>query len=399
MTIEELDRRLRELTLDSQRVGANLLELELDPNRCLLDELPLEGQSAACWASASAALIQLWRWHGLLEAHLEHAAKLRGTRTRLRQGEHDELAELVDGPSIEVTSEQVPLAQRSLLGSPEAAVRCSPGELLTRMSTAFDEVKTAFAEIAGVWDSLSPRLDGIRAIASESSELARRLGGGEPPELVRGRDHLTVLGRALAKDPLSVTVADFDQLEALLETTRRDLEGLAELICEIDARLAQARRLLAELRVAARESEAAHQEVMIKIASPQVPPPLVPAPAIEAQLEQVAALSRSGAWRQARDSLAQWTKQTTALLDEARRVTAENRAPIGTRDQLRGRLDAYQAKARQLGRIEDPVLSDIFARAHRALHTAPTDIAGAEELVGRYQRALAANPPAREVLT
>jgi hypothetical protein len=42
-------------------------------------------------------------------------------------------------------------------------------------------------------------------------------------------------------------------------------------------------------------------------------------------------------------------------------------------------------KARRLGLVEDPELEQTFARAHKALYTAPTDLALVAQLVRRYQ--------------
>jgi len=61
MTLETVDRRLDELRTASERIGANLLELEVDPTRRLLDEATLVGSSSAAWEAASAQLLQLWQ--------------------------------------------------------------------------------------------------------------------------------------------------------------------------------------------------------------------------------------------------------------------------------------------------------------------------------------------------
>ncbi len=75
-----------------------------------------------------------------------------------------------------------------------------------------------------------------------------------------------------------------------------------------------------------------------------------------------------------------------------------NRAPIEARNQLRALLEAYQVKAGRLGAVEDPELARIFAQAHQALYTAPTDLALVAQLVRRYQEILSAARPAPEVI-
>ena len=71
-------------------------------------------------------------------------------------------------------------------------------------------------------------------------------------------------------------------------------------------------------------------------------------------------------------------------------------APIDARDELRGRLDAYQAMAHRIGMLEDPDAAQRYERAHDVLYTAPTDLVEAAELVRRYQDALSMRAPDRK---
>ena len=107
--------------------------------------------------------------------------------------------------------------------------------------------------------------------------------------------------------------------------------------------------------------------------------------ALAAELDEIASLARSGAWRDARHRLDAWTSRTDALIDQARQAVRANRAPIEARNQFRALLEAYQVKAERLGVVEDPELEHIFARTHEALYTAPTDLALVAQLVRRYQ--------------
>ena len=54
MKLDDLDRELERLREASERVAANLVELEIDSSRQLLETSTLSGESAAQWASASA---------------------------------------------------------------------------------------------------------------------------------------------------------------------------------------------------------------------------------------------------------------------------------------------------------------------------------------------------------
>jgi hypothetical protein len=397
MSLQEIDSTLARLRDAAEQISANLLELELNPNRKLLETTELQGESATLWAEASASVALLWQWYSLLDGLLDRAIGLRGTRTRLSDSQLAELRALLEGASIEFSTEQVPLEERELFAGSQAR-RCTADDLLARMSVEFDRSKTVVAAIGRAWDTFVPRMSAARAVLDESAQLAGTLGDGEPSELDLARRRLTELAGALSKDPLSVSAEDIESLETSLQAIRQDLEGVDEVRREIDRLLVVAHDLLEELRRAVQDGKTTHEEVLIKITAAAAPEPLGLDSALERQLEGVAELSRRAAWREARAALEQWRTRARSLLDQERLITAENRALLETRGELRGLLDAYQAKAKQLGLIEDPELSAMFDQAHDALYTAPTDLGQAAELVRSYQQALPESPSAREVL-
>lgn len=63
---------------------------------------------------------------------------------------------------------------------------------------------------------------------------------------------------------------------------------------------------------------------------------------------------------------------------------------LSRRDELRGLLGAYQAKAARLGAAEDPGLTERYNHARGLLWTAPCDLAAAADAVTGYQQAVLA---------
>jgi HPt (histidine-containing phosphotransfer) domain-containing protein len=393
MKLEDHDSELRRLQEMNERVGANLVELEVDSSRRLLEASALTGESAARWSTASAALTDLWAWRGLLDGFLERAHELRKSPRRA-----DELGALLGGPSIELSRSEVPLAERDLLGSSEVAVRCTADQLLERMSRAFDEVKVVVARFGEAWESLTPRLTSARAELDRAQALATQLGESGRSDLAKAAHRLAEVSASLSADPLSVAPKDVDRLIDSLESINRDLESTAALRGELDARLRDARAMLSSLEETVAQGRAAHEEALVKVSVPSAPPALALPADLGGDLDEIAALARSGAWRDARRRLERWTTDTRALLDDAERILRANRAPIEARNQLRSLLEAYQVKARRLGAIEDPELERICAQAHEALFTAPTDLAVVSQLVRRYQEMLSVPRPAGEAL-
>jgi hypothetical protein len=393
MKLDDLDRELERLREANERARTNLVELEIDSSRQLLEARPLTGESATRWATASAALTNLWEWRGLLEQFLARAEELRRGSRRA-----NELRSLIEGPSIELARSQVPLSERDLLSSSEVTVRCTADQLLERMSAAFDDVKTVVAAFGRAWDTLTPPLTAARGILDQTQALAAASGESGRSDLDEASDRLARLTAALTSDPLSVAAADVDRLIDSLEAIRRDLEATSALRRDLDARLTDSRALLRALQAVVEEVRAAHEELLIKIAAPSAPAPPEPATDLDGELDQIATLARAGAWRDARRRLDQWTAHARELLDVAQRALRANRAPIEARNQLRALLEAYQVKASRLRAVEDSELEQIFAEAQQALYTAPTDVALAAQLVRRYQETLNAAQPAPEAI-
>jgi hypothetical protein len=373
---------LQRLHEAAERISANLVELELDSSRQLLEASPLVGESAARWSAASTALTELWRRHGLLEHLLQRADKLHGSRRA------NELGAMLDAPSIELDSSDVPLAERSLLGSVQTADRCTADQLLASMSSAFDEVKTVISRIGEAWNTLIPKLDAERRLLQDTSRLAEELGESGRRDLKAAAQTLEGLRASVTTDPLSVPVSEVEALTRSLRAIREDLEGSIALKRGFEAKIHDAHELLEQVRATDREGQAAHEELLVKISVPG--PPAAPKGRgdREAELAAIVALAQRGAWREARSGLDNWSTRTNASLDLARRTLDANRAPIEARNQFRALLDAYQVKAKRLGLVEEPQLAEIFTQAQQALYNAPTDLALAAQLVRSYQQAL-----------
>jgi hypothetical protein len=394
VTLDEIDRTLARFNQAVEVMTANLFELESDPNRKLLDTATLSGVTAGRWTEASRSLSQLWQWFTLFKDVVERARALRGTKTRVSPDTQRQLDELVNGASILLSAEQIPLSRRALLGPTQTTVSCRPDELLARMSEAFDQAKTVVSATAQAWNDLLPRLEQNETALADMEKLAAALGERNVPELAAIRSRLDSQSNLLTTDPLAIDPATVQSLEPELAAVRRDLDELARLRDGLNAQLDQARALLGELERAIQEGRQAHEETMVKIASATVPEPLPPDAELAGRLDRVAALGADHQWRAARGQLTQWTAQTTRRLAEAQQAVAANRAPLEERNELRGRLEAYRAKANRVGLLENAAVVATYEQARQVLYNAPTDLGVAAGLVRRYQQALAApNPP------
>lgn len=229
---------LREAT---ERIRTNLVDLELDPGQETLQASKLEGESARQWAAAGAATSELWQWLGLLEETVKKGEKLRASRS------WEALEGVFSSNSLELSTVDVPLAQRDLLGTQAVTVRCTPAELIGRMVQNFDEVKAVVVRFGAAWDQWLPRMRAAGEELVACEQLAQAIGETGRADLADLQRALLALNARLAADPLTVDRGAVDALPARILQIKKDLEKTAELRRGFDARLVAAAAKLEEL--------------------------------------------------------------------------------------------------------------------------------------------------------
>ncbi len=149
------------------------------------------------------------------------------------------------------------------------------------------------------------------------------------------------------------------------------------------------------------EARQARTEVLSKIAAYEVPAVSGPPTALYEQLGTAAELRRRAAWHRLSPLLESLERSAEEELLRAREQLTAVTAPLAVRAELRGRLDAYKAKAARLGLAEDVFVAERYDAARRMLWSAPCDLVAAEQAVLRYQHAVAeaSAPPGRSAVT
>ncbi|WP_329519902.1 hypothetical protein [Spirillospora sp. NBC_01491] len=389
---DEVDRTLGHLRDERERISSALLELEANQGYRMLEGAALSGETLDAQAVVRARMAALWALFDLYGGVLGAAEELRERHSRPGQAQLAELTRLLAGPSVELPVEEVPLERRTLLSAPT-------GEKLTlqatvaRMTPLFEEVARRIAALDTVWSALLSRLAALDAERRTVSALLASLGGTEP-EFDRIGGEIDALAGTVRSDPLALSRdghADTARLDAAgddLAGLRRRLEEAARLRDGFAGRV----RAIAGTVELVRGTEAAARrvraEVLVKISDPALPDPPDLSAALADRLAAVSASGGRGDLVDLADRVAGLERAAKAALEQARTALALIQGLLDRRDELRGRLEAYQVKAARLGHAEDDELARIHEEARMLLWSSPCDLRKATVTLSGYQQAI-----------
>jgi hypothetical protein len=399
MYLDQLDQLLGRLTEAEGAMSANLVELESHPTTKLIRSAGLTGATAAQALPAVKAIEDLWGQYSALHLLLQDARELRGSGHRLDAAETAQFEQLLCGPSITVTGPQVPLEQRSLVGQTEATWQVSPGQLIQSMTSTFDQARDVVFTVDRLWRDLVPQLEQLRAQLTELTRQAEPLGVVDQVGLPRLRAAVDRLGAEVVSDPMAVGDEFRSSVEPAFGTCRGGLAELTTRHASLQPDLDRAQSLIHEIGRLRDEGATALPEARKKIANPEgLLEPIDPDVLSSAKvglvpwLDRLTAIVAEGNWQVGRRGLDQWLEHAQRIRQAALAVRDANQRPLRRRDELRGRLAAYRAKAAALGLGEQADLEALYDDAHEALHTAPTDLLEAADLVARYSGSLQGVP-------
>jgi hypothetical protein len=387
--------RVTAVLAERDAIQANLLELDGSFARRLLDGAALTGQTRLRWTAAAAALAGLWQTYLAYSAVVDRVAELGPADRRSSRRDLPELAGLLNGPCVQRPAAPAPLARRDLVSTGSAPVTLAAAVAAMRRSfAAVTEVTSAVEEVLA---AVGPPLD---AAAEELDRSRPAVAGlGDEPEAAF-RDAQAALGaqRAAANsDPLALFSPggpDGGRVDTSgADGLRERVAALSLRIAELDRLRAGARDRIGALATATASARADRADALgaWRHAAARVSPLPPPPPDIaEPPSASLAALAAGGQWTRLRAELDRCEAElagSAAQTSDLRRAAA---AAVGRRDELRGLLGAYKAKAVRLGAAEDAELAARYDQAYDQLWTAPCDLAAAESALSGYQRAILA---------
>ncbi|HEV2377508.1 MAG TPA: hypothetical protein VGS19_35745 [Streptosporangiaceae bacterium] len=396
LTREQAAAAVSAAVTERDTIQQNLLELDGSFGKRLLAGAALTGQTRQQWDTASADLTNLWQTYNEYSAVVDKAAELLASARRSGAPQLAAVASLLNEPSVRMPHTTSAMARGDLTRAADVPVK---------LATAVQDMRRAFARVAkvvsaaeAVWNQTVDRLqqatDDLAGVRQRSqglgdSSLADVLGLAET-DLGQLRD-------VLNHDPLALWQGgqvDTTRVDRLMARTAAAVSRMSEIAALRDTagqRISVVAAAVSAARDAHQDAVAAQERATAKIAvAALTAPPDVGV--LDSRLAGLDALKATGRWTRLASELDLIEKQAAATAAGCRDSERAATALLDRRDELRGLLDAYQARARRLGAAEDTGLGEQYDRAHALLWTAPCDLAAAADAVTRYQQAVLALP-------
>jgi hypothetical protein len=386
LSLTEIDAKLASLTSASASIEAKLAEL--DETIKTFTAAGLTGGSAAAWNAIAPKSGQLWRYYLAFRGKVQEAVAIRGTRPQVPREQLDDLTQRLLGDTVVLPPDPSPLLSTILI---DTSRNISMDRVVPLLSSMYEEVATVANRIVQAWEIAGRRLAALDIALTAVGQEAQRSGIAVPKAIDPVQAQLASIRAVLAADPLGVDASVIEGLAQRVEEARLALRNAIAARAGLADRLAAARRALDTLSQSLDAANALRTEVVVKIAGAEGHlPDLVPLagdlPVLRSRLDGIA--GKAADWEAASGLLDALDAQVAAFRAAIHGSVTACRGWMDRRNELRGLLDSYQAKANARGRGEDPGLSSMYERAKSSLYVAPCDVAAATELVDAYQQAL-----------
>lgn len=397
MTVE-IDQLIADWKNKVNIAGQNLLELQELPTYQRLcgsfgfPPVQLTGITATRVTLALEAMNDLFQHFDLLVQTVDKAIKLRQQLPRfLSTQKISEIAQLLTGASIDLAGVQTPLAQRGLLTGAQTTNKITAAQLLQVMQNAFSVARDAVIAVDDAWTHLDVMLGEAEAQIFSMQNLAASLNQDCQSELIQAASAIASLRRSIEQDPLGTSAVFQQQVQPMLAVVKATLEQAIRQQNQIREKLATASNLLQQLKEIHTKAMATFAECPDKVLDHSILLPPLPEEQIEALRQWLMKLETKfaeGLVNPIIVGLDNWTIKAKEYIASEQQAYAVNNAPLQTRRELRGRLDALQAKALARQLIEDPILTELALQAKQLLYSRPTPLNKAAELISQYEKRL-----------
>jgi hypothetical protein len=392
LTREQAQASATSASAERDTIQANILELDGSFGKRLLAGATLTGQSRDSWEKTSEALARLWDTFTAYSAVIDRACEILNAPGRIPAVRIGEAVSLLTGPSVRLTRAVAPLSQRELTSGGQTQM--SLQATVREMRAAFSEVAAVLTAAENVWGEIS---EGIRQVTTDLEAAKRQLPGLEGAELAgsltQAENGLRQLREQLNSDPLTfwtggqVDTSRLSRLRQEAGAAVAQVNELARVRQDADQRLAEIAAAIAEAQQAWQDATIARERSTARVTAP----PDGSLPDVSWLVRRASGLTEmktAGRWTRLASELDAIDKQAGNIIRRCREAEQAATSLVEQRDQLRGLLDAYRAKAGGLGAAENAELDQRYQQARNLLWTAPCDLAAATAAVNGYQQAI-----------
>jgi hypothetical protein len=394
MSRDAVDETLAGLGAAHDRIAAAMFAVDSHPGLAFLRSGGLAGATQARWDALRPEVDLLWAHFALLGDLLERARGIRGQR-RPDDADWAALRQIAGEPIVGLDAAGLPTDS----GAPATRVRL--WDLAQRLEHRCATVTGHLADVDSAWRAVAGRYAPLTEAVDTVVAQAATVGLDELAQPLSTA--LSDAARTDLGDPLSA--APGGRLAPLVQQRLTDLsdrlatvrERVAALVAVRDGypgRVAELTALLDGAAAAERGLGEVYARVIEKIADPGLPPLPSSAAVLRARLGDLDTLRRESRWGELVDAAAALEAQARRATERAEELRSAADGLLGRRDELRGRLDAYRAKAARLGYAEHDELTLVYGRARDLLYVAPCDLRAATRAVFAYQQTLATLPGA-----
>jgi hypothetical protein len=391
-TRQQAQAALDRAAAERDTIQGNLLDLDGSFGKQLLSGASLTGESKRRWDMAAATLAALWETFSAYSAVIDQAAQLMST---VKDRDLESVSALLSGPSVRLSRGPAPLGRRDLA---DAGVdMLTVPAAVAQMRREFGGVTEVVAAAEAVWGEVGGLLDQASTNLSRAASLTAGLSDDTlSARLAEVAAVLSAQRATLNTDPLSL----WQDGRADTGGASRVRDQVAAVAAEVDAtvkvrdgarqRIDAVAGARATAVAAWQDALSARQRAAVKIAAEFLP--AVPAgyPGTAFERASLDALASAGQWQRLSAEIDRAERGLAAEIAAYRKAADDAESALGRREELRGMLQAYKAKAARLGGAEDFGLAERYDAARELLWTAPCDLGTAADAVAVYQQAILA---------
>ena len=393
-SLASIDERIASMGATVQHLSEHLSELDADVTRQMLDaSSSLTGKTAEAWALGERQLADLWRGREALLGVFEEIVRERGNRSSVSKAVLGRLTDLFEGESVSLPSPNPTTGHRALTEATDSVVTCTIDQLVASMSVAYDSVVALVSAVGAVWTEIGPRLAALISQVDQLENVVVDTGSRRPNDLAAARRALGDAEALARNDPLALPADLVPSITSMVERATFSIRDAATAQQQLLAETADISTALEDCRQglyrARSESQSSAEKVLLADSGAELDHADAELAALRDEVEALIQGAPTPAG--GRRHVAELQQRAGRLREKVEQLEIKAGAGIAIRDELRGRLDAYRAKAQAIGLGESAELDRLFVDARDLLYTAPCDVQRAEDLVRAFQRAIRAD--------